>query len=91
MLVCNLVILDCRCNEHILIVCLRHNLHPGLTSEVELEDALGQTLLYPGRLNVREGGGAVRVGRAPVVGLEYQVVTCTPQLDTGSGLMTTKT
>ena len=74
MLVCNLVILDCRCNEHILIVCLRHNLHPGLTSEVELEDALGQTLLYPGGLNVGVGGRAVHVSRLPVVGLEEQIV-----------------
>ena len=74
MLVCNLVILDCRCNEHILIVCLRHNLHPGLTSEVELEDALGQTLLYPGGLNVGVRGRAVHVSRLPVVGLEDQIV-----------------
>ena len=45
-----------------------------LTSEVELKDALGQALLNPRGLDVGVGRRAVRVGRLPVVGLEYQVV-----------------
>ena len=42
-----------------------------LTGEVELEDAAWQGLLYPGRLEVGEGGSAVGVATSLVVGLKY--------------------